>query len=71
MIVGELSREESRGVSATLHQWGYPVITEALSQLAEDPAIEELVDQFEEPRCEGTYYHRAKEHCDVGADDEK
>jgi len=42
VIVGELSREESRGVSATLHQWGYPVITEALSQLSEDPALEEL-----------------------------
>ena len=35
-----------------------------------DPAVEELVDLFEEPRCEGAYYHRAKEHCDVGADDD-
>jgi 2-succinyl-5-enolpyruvyl-6-hydroxy-3-cyclohexene-1-carboxylate synthase len=42
VIVGELSRDESRIVSTVLRNWGYPVITEALSQLSTDPSLDEL-----------------------------
>ncbi|MEN9724045.1 MAG: hypothetical protein RJB38_2031 [Pseudomonadota bacterium] len=42
VIVGELSRDESRMVSSVLKSWGYPVITEALSQLAEDLSLNDL-----------------------------
>ncbi len=42
VIVGELTREESRIVSTVLRNWGYPLITEALSQLSADPTLNEL-----------------------------
>jgi 2-succinyl-5-enolpyruvyl-6-hydroxy-3-cyclohexene-1-carboxylate synthase len=42
VIIGELSRDESRIVSTVLRNWGYPVITEALSQLSTDPSLDEL-----------------------------
>jgi 2-succinyl-5-enolpyruvyl-6-hydroxy-3-cyclohexene-1-carboxylate synthase len=42
VIVGELSRDESRIVSTVLRNWGYPVITEALSQLSTDSSLDEL-----------------------------
>lgn len=42
VIIGELAQNETKSVSTALKKWGYPIITEALSQLDHDPTLDDL-----------------------------